>query len=58
MLKKLLKLLKTNLYPNIPNDLKRTVLHRFPYSIFYAITNHTILILSVAQQHRKPFYLS
>ena len=47
-----------NLYPNITNDLKRTVLHRFPYSIFYAITNDTILILSVAHQHRKPFYLS
>ena len=58
MLKKLLKLLKTNLYPNITNDLKRTVLHRFPYSIFYAITDNTILILSVAHQHRKPFYLS
>ena len=47
-----------NLYPNITNDLKRTVLHRFPYSIFYAITDNTILILSVAHQHRKPFYLS
>lgn len=47
-----------NLYPNITNDLKRTVLHRFPYSIFYAITNDTILVLSVAHQHRKPFYLS
>ena len=46
-----------NLYPNITNDLKRTVLHRFPYSIFYAITDDTILILSVAHQHRKPFYL-
>lgn len=47
-----------NLYPNITNDLKRTVLHRFPYSIFYAITNDTILVLSVAHQHRKPFYLN
>lgn len=47
-----------NLYPNITNDLKRTLLHRFPYSIFYAITNDTILILSVAHQHRKPFYLN
>jgi plasmid stabilization system protein ParE len=46
-----------NLYPNITNDLRRCVLHRFPYSIFYAITNDTILILSVAHQHRKPFYL-
>ena len=47
-----------NLYPNITNDLKRTLLHRFPYSIFYAVTNNTILILSVAHQHRKPFYLN
>ena len=47
-----------NLYPNVTNDLKRTLLHRFPYSIFYAVTNNTILILSVAHQHRKPFYLS
>lgn len=46
-----------NLYPNITNDLKRTLLHRFLYSIFYAITDDTILILSVAHQHRKPFYL-
>ena len=47
-----------NLYPNVTNDLKRTLLHRFPYSIFYAVTNNTILILSVAHQHRKPFYLN
>ena len=47
-----------NLYPNITNELKRTLLHRFPYSIFYAVTDNTILILSVAHQHRKPFYLN
>ena len=47
-----------NLYPNITNDMRRCVLHRFPYSIFYAITDNTILILSVAHQHRKPFYLN
>ena len=47
-----------NLYPNITNDMRRCLLHRFPYSIFYAITDNTILILSVAHQHRKPFYLN
>ena len=47
-----------NLYTNITNDMRRCVLHRFPYSIFYAITDNTILILSVAHQHRKPFYLN
>ena len=47
-----------NLYPNITSNMRRCVLHRFPYSIFYAITDNTILILSVAHQHRKPFYLN
>jgi plasmid stabilization system protein ParE len=45
------------LYPNITNNIKRCLLHRFPFSIFYAISDDTILILSVAHQHRKPFYL-
>ena len=45
------------LYPNITNNIKRCLLHRFPYSIFYAISDDTILVLSVAHQHRKPFYL-
>ena len=45
------------LYPNITNNIKRCLLHRFPYSIFYAISDNTILVLSVAHQHRKPFYL-
>lgn len=47
-----------NLYPNISSDMRRCVLHRFLYSIFYAITYSTILVLSVAHQHRKPFYLN
>jgi plasmid stabilization system protein ParE len=44
------------LYPEIDNNLRRCVLHRFPYTIFYAIDNDTIVILSVAHQRRKPYY--
>lgn len=44
------------LYPFIIDNIQRVVLHRFPYSIFYAIEKNTIVILSVAHQHRKPFY--
>ena len=43
-----------NLYPNITSNIKRCLLHRFPFSIFYAIREGTIIILSVAHQHRKP----
>lgn len=45
-----------NLYPNITDDMKRCILHRFPYSLFYTLKEDVILILSVAHQHRKPFY--
>ena len=45
-----------DLYPNITGTMKRCILHRFPYSIFYALKKDIILILSVAHQHRKPFY--
>jgi len=45
-----------NLYPNINTNVKRCLLHRFPYSIFYAIREQSVVILSVAHQHRKPRY--
>ena len=45
-----------NLYPNITEKIKRCVLHRFPYGIFYTVKTDCILILSVAHQHRKPYY--
>lgn len=43
-----------NLYPIIDNKIRRCLMHRFPFSIFYTIQNQTILILSIAHQHRKP----
>lgn len=45
-----------NLYPNITNKIKRSVLHRFPYSVFYTVKEDFILILAVVHQHRKPDY--
>ena len=44
------------LYPNITSNIKRAILHRFPYSIFYTINEDTIIILTVSHQHRKPIY--
>ena len=44
------------LYPLIKTDIRRCVLHRFPYTIFYTIEDDTILILSVAHQRREPYY--
>jgi len=44
------------LYPKVSNDIRKSLLHRFPYTVFYAIKKDKILILSVAHQSRKPFY--
>jgi len=40
------------LYPKINDDLHRVVVHKFPYSI----DDKRIIIISIAHQHRKPFY--
>lgn len=43
-----------NLYPIISNNIRRCLLHRFPFSIFYSIVENRVVILSIAHQHRKP----
>ncbi|WP_198305875.1 type II toxin-antitoxin system RelE/ParE family toxin [Arcobacter vandammei] len=46
-----------NLYPNITKNIKRCLLYKFPYTVFYSlIENEKILILSVAHQKKKPRY--
>ena len=42
--------------PIIIEDIRRKVLRRFPYSIFYSIKPDRIRILAVAGQRRRPFY--
>jgi plasmid stabilization system protein ParE len=46
------------LYPKVEDQIRRCLLHRFPYSIFYTIETEDdmIVILSVAHQRRKPYY--
>lgn len=44
------------LYPKINGLLHRVVVHKFPYSIFYIVEETRIIIVSIAHQHRKPFY--
>jgi len=44
------------LYPIVESNIRRNILHRFPYSIYYALEKEKIIILAVAHQSRKPFY--
>jgi plasmid stabilization system protein ParE len=40
----------------ITKDIRRYLIHRFPYAIIYRLTNGTIVVLAVAHLHRKPKY--
>ncbi|HHD75721.1 MAG TPA: type II toxin-antitoxin system RelE/ParE family toxin [Campylobacterales bacterium] len=44
------------LYPKVNDLLHRVVVHKFPYSLFYIVDETRIIIVSIAHQHRKPFY--
>ena len=37
-------------------EVRKVLLHRFPYKILYAIEKEKIIILAIAHQHRKPNY--
>lgn len=42
--------------PLVGRDVRRAVLRRFPYSVFYAIESDRIWIIAVAHQKRRPNY--
>ena len=37
-------------------EVRRYVLHKFPYKLLYSIETDHILILAIAHQHRHPEY--
>jgi plasmid stabilization system protein ParE len=37
-------------------DVRKYLLHRFPYKLLYSVEEDHILVIAVAHQHRKPDY--
>ena len=37
-------------------EVRKCLLHRFPYKLLYSIEREHVLIIAVAHQHRKPDY--
>ena len=37
-------------------EIRKYLLHKFPYKLMYSIEKDHILVIAVAHQHRKPFY--
>lgn len=38
------------------NDIRKCLLHTFPYKILYSIEDNTILVITIAHTHRRPEY--
>ncbi|MEW6614970.1 MAG: type II toxin-antitoxin system RelE/ParE family toxin [Thermodesulfobacteriota bacterium] len=38
------------------SDVRKCILHKFPYKLLYSIEEDHIFIIAVAHQHRKPDY--
>lgn len=37
-------------------NIRRCIMHKFPYNVLYSIEEDTILILAIAHHHRYPHY--
>ena len=37
-------------------DVRKCLLHKFPYKLLYSIEEDHIIVIAVAHQHRKPDY--
>ncbi|MGH9413009.1 MAG: type II toxin-antitoxin system RelE/ParE family toxin [Terriglobales bacterium] len=42
-------------FPVVAGEVRRAILHRFPYAIFYRFDENRILVLAVFHGSRKPF---
>uniref|UniRef100_Q3APS2 Plasmid stabilization system n=1 Tax=Chlorobium chlorochromatii (strain CaD3) TaxID=340177 RepID=Q3APS2_CHLCH len=42
--------------PMILDIVRQKVIHRFPYSIMYVNDDDGVMILAIANHHRRPFY--
>ena len=43
-------------WPVERDEIRKCLLHKFPYKILYSIEQDHIFIIAVAHQHRKPDY--
>ncbi len=37
-------------------DVRKCLLHKFPYKLMYSVEENHILVIAIAHQHRKPDY--
>jgi plasmid stabilization system protein ParE len=45
---------RPELYQRVEGEIRRAILRRFPYSLFYVIENNLVLVLACMHRHQKP----
>ena len=43
-------------WPIEKKEIRRYLVHKFPYKILYAVHENTVVVLAFAHQHREPGY--
>jgi plasmid stabilization system protein ParE len=43
-------------WPVVRGDIRKYLIHKFPYNLLYSIEKEHIVVVAVAHQHRKPDY--
>lgn len=41
-------------FPRVHGEMRRAIVHRFPYGVFFRIVADTIVILGIIHGHRNP----
>ena len=41
-------------FPSIGQDVRRALLHRFPYALYFMVKSNVVIIVAVLSQHRRP----
>jgi plasmid stabilization system protein ParE len=47
-----------NAWTEIRPNIRRCIMHKFPYNVLYSIEKDYILIIAISHHHRNPNYLT
>ena len=43
-------------WPKVDEDIRKYIMHKFPFNIYYSKEKNYLYIIAIAHQHRKPNY--
>jgi hypothetical protein len=45
-----------NAWPIVDENIRKYILHKYPYNLYYSMEKDHLYIIAIAHQHRKPNY--